>query len=159
MTRKHIHPMLSAGVLSLVALSGSNAFAQSQVYALDLPVTAQTTTNTCTAGEPVILNGTVHLQYSFTTDPAGVNHFSITTANDLSGVGQISGAAYKASDSNVYTVNSSDPTAQLNPDLKSDLTPVAVGTSLSLVQTLQISMDTSGNLAAQINQNATQCAN
>jgi hypothetical protein len=27
------------------------------------------------------------------------------------------------------------------------------------VQTLQISMDTSGNLAAQIDQNATQCAN
>jgi hypothetical protein len=159
MTRKLIQTALSAGALSLVALSASHALAQSQVYMLDLPVTAQTTTNACTAGQPVILNGTVHLQYSFTTDSAGVNHFSITTANDLNGVGQISGAAYKASDSNVYTVNSSDPTAQLNPDLKSDLTPAAAGTPLSLVQTLQISMDTSGNLAAQIDQNATQCAN
>jgi hypothetical protein len=159
MTRKLIPITLCAGALSLVAVSGNHACAQSQVYTLDLPVTAQTTTNTCTAGEPVILNGTVHLQYSFTTDSSGTNHFSITAANDLNGVGQTSGAAYKASDSSAYTINTSDSTAELNPDLKSDLIPQSAGTALTLVQMLQISMDTGGNFTGQISQNATQCAN
>jgi hypothetical protein len=159
MNRKIISPLVCAGAVFAIAFLGTYASAQSHVYAFDIPVASQTTTNSCAAGEPVILNGTVHLEDIFNTDADGVNHFSITVANDLNGVGQASGMGYRAADSTVYTVNTSDSSAELYPDLKSDLIPQSSGTPLTLLQSLQISMDTNGGLTGQVNQNASQCAN
>jgi hypothetical protein len=129
-----------------------------QIYAFDVPLSNQVATNSCATGEPVALSGNVHFQYTFTTDDAGVHHFTITPSNQITGVGQTSSQAYTASDSNTYTVNSSDPSTQLGVDMQSDLTPQGSGTTLTLVQTLQINVDINGNISAQVGQNATQCA-
>lgn len=159
MTHKFFTLTGGSVAMAILVFSSAAASAQSNAYTVDVPVTAQATNNTCAAGEPVILNGAVHLQYGFTTDTDGVNHFSITATNDLNGVGQTSGASYKVAGSSEYTVNAGDPSAELYPDVKSDLTPLSSGTPLTLVQSMQITVDTSGNLTGQINQVATQCAN
>src|SRR5438045_8524591 len=107
---------LTFGILVTAIVAGTAiSMAQSvPVYSSDAILSGQVTTNQCTAtGEPVSLSGTVHFQYSFTTDSNGVNHFSISAASNLTGVGQTSAASYSASDSSSYTVNSSDSSAVL----------------------------------------------
>ena len=130
-----------------------------QVYSFDVPVSNQIASTSCSAGEPVALTGNVHVQYTFTTDDAGVHHFTITPSSNISGVGQTTSGAYVASDSNSYDVSSADPSTQLETDMQSDLTPQGSGAPLTLVQSLQITVDIYGNISAQILQNATQCAN
>ena len=66
---------------ALVLCAGWGLGQTANVY--DLPVTDQLTVNTCSMGEPVTLNGTIHFSYSVTTDSTGVNHFAITAANQL----------------------------------------------------------------------------
>lgn len=151
------HSLVAA---SLIAAS-MYSFGQStsQVYSFDVPITSQTTVNSCTTAEPVVLNGSVHFEYTFTTDSNGVNYFKITPSNSLKGLGQNTGNAYTVSDSNTYTVTSDDSSATLNVDLQSDLTPEGSGVLLTLVQTLKITVDTSGNISGEVTQNATQCAN
>jgi hypothetical protein len=161
-TKEHFimtRSIIQTALCILLALAAAAASAQSQTYTLDLPVTSQVTSNSCTAGEPVTLNGTLHLAYSFTTDADGVNHFSFNATNDLSGVGQASGAGYTVAGSSAYTVNTSDASAELYPDVRSDLVPRSSGVPLTLVQSLQLSADSSGTITAQILQQATQCAN
>src|SRR5215471_3923044 len=87
----------------------------------DLSVTNQVTVNQCSIGEPVALNGTVHFSYSVATDSSGVNHFTVSAANALTGVGQNTGTPYVANDSDEYTTNTSESSADLTVELKSDL--------------------------------------
>ncbi len=117
----------------------------------------QTTVNNCSAGEPVALSGTVQFTYQFTTDSAGVNHFSITAANNLTGVGQTTSTNYLAGDSDNYTVNSSATSASLTVELQSQLASQGSTSSMTLVQALQITADTSGNISAQVVSNTTTC--
>lgn len=149
-----------AAILALgIPLNSGLAQTPQQVYAFDVPLSNQVATNSCSSGEAVALSGNVHFQYTFTTDDAGVHHFTITPSNNITGVGQTSSAAYTAGDSNTYTVNSSDPSTELDVDMQSDLTPQGQGTTLSLVQSLHIIVDIYGTISAQVVQNATQCAN
>src|SRR5207253_8936043 len=152
---------VSLGVLFLAfAMCTAVAFGQAAppaTYSHDAYLDNQVTVNNCSAGEPVALNGNMHFQYSFTMGSDGVNHFAITAANNLAGVGQTTSTNYVANDSNDYTVNSSSPSADLTVDLKSDLVAQDSAPSLTLVQTLHITVDTSGNISAQVVSNATQC--
>ena len=147
-------------VLAVIVAGAAVGAAQSAapVYATDANLSNQVTVNQCTAaGEPVSLSGNVHFQYSFITDSSGVNHFSIAVSTNLSGVGQTSSGSYSASDSSSYTVNSSDSSADLTVDMKSDLVRQNAATSLTLVQTLHITVNTLGNITGQVVQSTTQC--
>jgi hypothetical protein len=150
---------LRAGtVLGAILLCAAGALAQSAVTnTYDLAVTDQLTVNTCSMGEPVSLNGTIQLSYSVTTDSSGVNYFTVTAANNLTGVGQKSGAGYVAADSSAYNSNTTDSSADMTVDLKSDLNPQSGGIGLTLAQTLHIVLDTTGNVSAQAINNATSC--
>jgi phosphate-selective porin len=149
---------LAAFAVVLMALTVSApAFAQSTVYPADVVVDNQVTTNQCSTAEPVMLNGNMHFEYMFNTDSDGVNHFSVTVANNLTGVGQTSGTSYAASDSNPYSVDSSQSSADLTVEFRSDLNPEGSGPSLTLVQSLHITVDTSGIIGGRITQNNTQC--
>ena len=105
------------------------------------------------------LNGHVQISYSFTTDSAGVNHFSITATNNLSGNGKNTGAFYTAADSNEYGAASRDSSADLTVELTSELRSQAAAVSLELVQNLHVIVDTSGNISAEITGNTTGCGN
>lgn len=145
------------GLTLLAVTVSAPAFAQSTVYPADVAVDNQVTTNQCSTAEPVALSGNMHFEYTYNTDSDGVNHFSVTVANNLAGVGQNSGMSYTASDSNPYSVDTSEASADLTVEFRSDLNPQGSGSGLTLVQSLHITMDTSGNISGQVTQNNTQC--
>ncbi len=146
-------------VLTVLLLTAGGALAQSTptTNSYDINVADQVTVNTCSAGEPVALNGTVHIQSSVTTDSSGVNYFTVTAANNLTGIGQTTSTSYAAADSDDYSSNTSDPSADMTVELKSDLKPQGANTSVTLVQSLHIVVDTSANISAQVISNSTSC--
>jgi hypothetical protein len=151
------HSFRRVAILLGILLGAAMAQSTPVTNSYDLSVTDQTTVNSCSVGEPVALNGTVHLSYSVTTDTSGANHFAITATNNLSGVGQKTGAAYAASDSEDYTSNTTDASADLTVELKSDLTAQGGAPGLTLVQSLHIVADTTGNISGQVVSNMTGC--
>ncbi len=148
-------------LLLALQVSTPAALAQSAappvVYTYTAYVDNQTAVNNCSAGEPVVLNGTVQFSYQFTTDTSGVNHFSITAASKLTGIGQNTGTAYVGSDSDDYSSNTSDTSADVTVELRSQLASQGSAPSLMLIQSLHITVDTSGNISAQVAGNTTQC--
>jgi hypothetical protein len=108
----------------------------------------------------VNLNGTVQFSYQVSTDPTtGANQFSITASNNLTGVGQTTAGNYTASDSADYVLSSSQPSTEATVQLKADLMSQSSAPSMTLVHTLDIVVDTSGNISAQVIDNSTQCGN
>jgi hypothetical protein len=148
-----------AGFLAAILLSVAMALGQTApiTNSYDISVINQVAVNSCSAGEPVALSGTVHLTYSFTTDSSGTNHFVINAADELTGLGQNSGLTYAANESAQYESNSDDNTADLTVELKSDLQPQGSGIGLTLVQSLHITVDTGGNISGQVVSNSTSC--
>ena len=146
-------------VLLALLLGLGTALAQSApvTNSYDLIVTDQKTVNTCSSGEPVALNGVMHFSYSVSTDSSVVNHFSVTVANNLTGVGQNTGTYYVASDSDNYSSNNDDTSADLTVELKSDLKSQGSAPGMTLVQSLHIVVDTTGNINAQVVSNTTGC--
>ena len=146
---------ISLAILLTVVCAGLAA-AQAPVYTTTLQ--NQVTTNGCSAGEPVALSGTIDYQVAVSTDPStGANTFTITASNNLNGVGQTTGTNYSASDSSDYIVNSTQPSTEAVVEFKSDLTSQGSAPSLTLVQTLDMVVDASGNISAQVTGNTTQC--
>jgi hypothetical protein len=149
----------------LLAFAASQAMLLGQstppiTYTYTASVTNQATTNNCSAGEPVNLTGTVQFSYQVATDPAtGKNQFSITASNNLTGVGQTTSGNYIASDSADYVLSSAQPSTEATVQLKSDLVSQGSGPSMTLVQTLDITLDTYGNISAQVTDSSTQCGN
>jgi len=103
------------------------------------------------------LSGVIHFSYSVTTDSSAVNHFSVTVANNLTGVGQNTGTYYVANDSDQYNSNNDDASADLTVELKSDLKSQGSPPGMTLVQSLHIVVDTTGTISAQIVSNTTGC--
>ena len=151
MFRVSKHAVIAAGLLLLSAA----AFAQA-ANSYDVNLSAVGAVNQCSIGEPVALSGTVHVRYSVSNNN-GVNQFAITAANDLTGVGQKSGAAYTADDSDDYSSNNDDGSADLTVELKSDLKSQSGGAAMTLVQGLHIVVDTMGNITAEVVSNTTNC--
>jgi hypothetical protein len=148
---------ISLAILLTVVVCAGLAAGQSPAYTATLQ--NQVTTNSCSAGEPVALSGTVSYQVAVGTDPSGKNTFTITASNNLNGVGQTTGTNYAANDSSDYIVSSSQPSTQAVVEFKSDLTSQGSTPSMTLIQTLDMVVDASGNISAQVTGNTTQCGN
>jgi hypothetical protein len=149
---------VSLAILLTVVACAALAAAQAPAYTATLQ--NQVTTNSCSAGEPVALSGTVSYQVSVSTDPTtGANTFTITASSNLNGVGQTTGTSYLASDSSDYIVSSTQPSSEAVVEFKSDLTSQGSAPSMTVVQTLDIVVDASGNISAQVTGNTTQCGN
>jgi hypothetical protein len=117
----------------------------------------QATVNNCSPGEPVALNGTVVFSYQISTDSTGTNQYSVTATNSLTGIGQTTGSSYVAADSNDYASSTSDSSKDMTVELSSDLKSQGSTPSMTLVQTLHITMDIGGNISADILANTTSC--
>ena len=149
---------IRAGILATLLLSAAAALAQSSLTnSYDAAITNQVTVNQCSIGEPVALDGVLHVSYSVSTDSSGVNQFTVTAANDVTGSGQKTGIAYVASDSADYNSSTTDSSADMTVELKSDLQPQGSAPGLTLVQSLHIVVDVSGNVSAQVVSNTTGC--
>jgi hypothetical protein len=151
---------IRVGIMAALLICAAGALGQSAVTnSYDINLNNQVTVNTCSGGEPVALDGSVHVSYSVTTDGAGNNIFLISAANNLSGSGQTSGAAYLASDSDNYSSSTDDASADVTVELKTYLKPQDGTSPLSLVQSLHVVVDTTGNISAQVIGNSTSCGN
>ena len=142
----------------LTGICAGLAAAQAPAYTATLQ--NQVTTNSCSAGEPVALNGTISYQVAIGTDAdTGANTFTITVSNNLTGVGQTTGGNYAASDSSNYILSSTQSSTEATVEFKTDLTSQGSAPSMTLDQTLDITVDTTGNISAQVTGNGTQCGN
>ena len=149
-------------VLLVLQVSNPVAFGQSAAppvaYTYSTYVQNQVTVNNCSAGEPVALSGTVTVQYSVGADSNGNNLFYVTGANDLTGVGQSTGTQYAAADSEDYILSSSQSSTVGTVQLKAELAPQGGGgINMTVIQQLQISVDTVGDLSVQVVGNTTSC--
>ena len=145
-------------MLAISALAPVASFGQSApINSTDIPIANQVAVNQCSAGEPVVLNGTLHVEYSISTDSNGNNLFTVTATNNLTGLGQSSAAQYAASDSQDYTLSSTQASAEGTVELKADLVPQGAGTPMTVVQQLQLTVDNTGNLLVEVVSNTTTC--
>jgi len=142
---------------TLLLAAAASAQNQPTTYIYDAYVDNQTTVNTCSAAENVNLNGTIRFSYQVTPDSSGVNHFAITAANNLTGVGQTTGANYTAAESNEYDANTPDSSKEMTVELSSDLNSQGASASMTLVQALHVTVDTNGSIAAEVVSNNTSC--
>jgi len=148
--------ILSFAVALLAALIAPAAFGQS-TYSTDVSVN-QTASTTCSSGEAVALSGNLHFGYSFTTDATtGINTYQITLASNLSGVGQVTQTSYAGNASFAYSYPSTDSPAQITAQLQYSLNSQGSAPSLMLTQTVNITVDTSGNISASVASSSTQC--
>ena len=90
-------------------------------------------------------------------DSSGANHFTVTAGDNLTGLGQTTGTAYVANDSDDFDSNTSDSSADMTVELRSNLKSQGSTPGMTLVQTLHIVVDTSGNISAQVVSNSTGC--
>jgi hypothetical protein len=152
------HSSKLLAVLGTLLLLAAAASAQNQptTHIYDAYVDNQGTTNTCSAGENVNLNGTIRFSYQVTSDSTG-NHFVIKAASNLTGVGQTTGTNYTAAESSEYDSDTTDTSKDMTVELKSDLNSQGASPSLSLVQDLHITADTNGTITAEVVSNDTSC--
>jgi hypothetical protein len=149
---------IRAGIFSALFMCTAGALAQSAVTnSYDINLNNAVTVNNCSGGEPVALDGSIHIDASVNTDSSGINHFAIKATANLAGSGQTTGSAYLASDSDDYSSDVDDPSTDLTVELKSDLKPQGSASGLTLMQNLHIVVDTTGNISAQVVGNATSC--
>jgi len=146
----------SIAIAVVAALSALEAFAQS---AIDVNVNDAAATS-CDSGEAVALSGALHLAYSFTTDATtGINNYRIAILSNLSGVGQATQTNYAGENASFgYSFPSTDSPAQIALQLGSRLFSQSSEPSLVLSQTVNITVDTSGNISASVPNSSTQCA-
>lgn len=149
--------ILGLVVALLSALIAPAALGQS-TYSTDVNVN-QTVSTTCSSGEPVALNGNLHFTYSFTTDATtGTNTYQITLVSNLSGVGQATQTSYAGNASFAYSYPTTASPAQITAQLQYPLNSQGSAPSLMLNQTVNITVDTSGNISASLGSASTSCA-
>jgi hypothetical protein len=153
------HSSKLVAVLGTLLLLAAAASAQNQptTYIYDAYLDNQATVNTCSAGENANLNGTIRFTYYITPDSSGVNHFVIKAASNLTGVGQTTGANYTAAESNEYDANTPDSSKEMTVELSSDLNSQGGTASMTLVQSLHITVDANGDITAEVVTNNTSC--
>ena len=138
------------------ALSIPAALAQSTV---NISVN-QTASSSCPSGEPVALTGNLHFTYSFTTDPVTlINAYQINVSSGVSGIGQSTQTNYAGGASFGYNLSTTNSPAQFTAQLSYGLNSQGSAPSLTLNQTVNITVDTSGNISASVANSSTQCAN
>lgn len=137
-------------------LSAPAASAQS---ATDVGIN-QTAATTCSTGEPVAVSGNLHFAYSFTTDSAtGINTYHVAIGSNLSGAGQATQTNYVGDNASfAYDFPTTDSPAQITLQLGSRLFSQGSAPSLNLSQAVNISVDTAGNISANVPSSSTTCA-
>lgn len=79
------------------------AFGQT-VIMQDAQFTNQAAFNECN-GEFVVLNGTMHSEMTFSTNPNGMTHYSLNATEHMTGVGVTTGVSYVANESQHLETN------------------------------------------------------
>jgi hypothetical protein len=150
--------LLALSVITIVGVAFSQQMSMAQ-SAIDVPIN-QTVSSTCPSGEAVALNGNLHFTYSFTTDPTtGINTYQVNVGATASGTGQTTQSNYSGSASFGYNISSTTSPAQFPVQLSYGLASQGSAPGLALTQSLNVTIDTGGNVSATVVDGSTRCAN
>jgi len=144
-----------ATALIALVLCASAMQAQS---AIDVSVN-QSAPTSCTSGEDVALSGSLHFVYSFTMDSTtGINTYNVAIASNLAGAGQATQTSYTGENAFfAYNFPTTDSPAQISLQLGSRLFSQGSAPSLNLIETVNITVDTAGNISATVPSSSTTC--
>jgi hypothetical protein len=128
-----------------------------QAVTQDTPITNQTIVNECN-GEPVLLNGTLHSEMSFSTNPNGMTHFSLNATAHMTGVGQITGVNYVANDNTHLETNTRGYAQEQTNDTKIKLISQGPQTPNMVDHaTLHVVIDKNGVPKVEISKHQIKC--
>lgn len=127
-------------------------------YSLDVPVTNQTYYNDCN-NEMVVMNGTMHFEYYFSTDADGsTTRYHMSSNTKLSGIGQISGAQYVGSNSSNYqTATRGTGASNFSSTEKTRLVAQGPTPDMVLRQNIHMVVDASGHINASADSQKISC--
>jgi hypothetical protein len=148
----------SAAVLVLSGLLPAGAQTSRVRFSLDQPVLNQSYFNDCN-GESVVMNGTMHFEYFFSSDPTnGHTDFHILSQTKLTGVGQSTGAQYVGSNAtNYHTVTKGGQASDFSSAEKTRLVAQGPTPDMSLTQTVHVVVDQQGNIHADTSNAKISC--
>ena len=148
----------STSVAILFAAASIPAQQSVTKYTLDQPVTNQPYLNQCN-GETVMMNGTMHFEYFFSTDADGdKTDYHVTSMTQLTGVGQTTGATYVAKNSNSYhTVTKESSASDFTSTEKTRLVAQGPTPDMILRQRVHVVVDGKGNIHADTDTQTVTC--
>jgi hypothetical protein len=155
--------ILVIGLAGWIAIATAGAQGQARSATYDLAV-SQTAPTTCSAGEPVALNGRMQFEASVSTvtdtttsPPTVIYTYQTSIASDLSGVGQTTGTNYTASTAYSGGSQSTTSPARFTVVVRYGLDSQGSAPSLMLNQNLQLTVDDTGRIGATLLSNSTDC--
>jgi hypothetical protein len=127
----------------------------SQAVVTDSQITNQTIVNECNM-ELVVLNGTLHSEMMFSTNPNGMTHFSLNATSHLTGVGQ-TGVNYVGGDSTHMETNTKGFAQEQTNNTKIKL--VSQGPTQNMMDhaTLHVVIDKNGVPKVEISKHQIKC--
>jgi hypothetical protein len=100
----------------------------------------------------------VHFDHRVTPDAVNGSRYQIDIANNFSGAGQATQAQYSAAGSFGYEFISLDSPAQVSISISTHLDPEGKKSRLMLRQVLNITVDTSGSISANVVESSIECS-
>ena len=127
-------------------------------YGYDQPITSQIYQNDCNS-EQVLMNGNMHFEYFFSTDPDGDHtHYHVTSNTQLTGVGQTTGAQYVGKNSTNYNIVAKGSSASDFTNIeKTRLVAQGPTADMLLRQNTHVVVDAKGNIRANIDSSTISC--
>jgi len=127
-----------------------------QAVTQDAPITNQVTINTCN-GDTVTLNGTLHSEMMFSTNPNGMTHFSLNASSHLTGVGTPSGASYVENDTTHMETNTRGMAQEQSNNTKLKLVSQGPQPNMMDHATLHVVIDKNGAPKVEISKHDIKC--
>jgi hypothetical protein len=141
--------------MALLALFAKSLPAQSGSFEV---ATNGSVSSACGPGESVSGTSKVHFDHRVTPDAVNGNRYQIDIANNFSGAGQATQAQYSAAGSFGYEFISLDSPAQVSISISTHLDPEGKKSQLMLRQVLNITVDTSGSISANVVESSIECS-
>ena len=128
-----------------------------QAVVTDSPITDQLIVNECN-GENVLLNGTMHSEMTFSTNPNGMTHMSLNATEHMTGVGMTTGVNYVANDSQHLETNTREFAQEQTNNTKVKLISQGPQTpNMTDHQTLHVVIDKNGAPKVEISKHQIKC--
>ena len=141
-------------VVLAIVMCAPAAFGQAVTQ--DAPITNQMTFNTCN-GDTVTLNGTLHSEMMFSTNPNGMTHFSMNASSHLTGVGVPSGANYVENDTTHLETNTRGFAQEQSNNTKLKLVSQGPEPNMMDHATLHVVIDKNGVPKVEISKHQIKC--
>jgi len=151
--RKRVVLTLTFVVLAMIICAPS---AFGQTTATDTPFSNVAVVDDCT-GETVLMNGTVHSESSFSSNPNGTTHFKLDFTEKATGVGLVSGVNYVINDSSHQEVSTKGFAQEQSFGTKMKMISQGPLPNLTERTTLHVVIDSNNNVKVDKSKTQVSC--